>query len=76
MAKLPIAFETTFETYTSERVIGDGGAGRVFEVVSGDGGTYALKLLEGADRNSDRARRFKNELTFCMRKANPRSRSM
>ncbi|WP_207003580.1 serine/threonine-protein kinase [Trinickia mobilis] len=57
-------FETTFARYTIERVLGEGGAGRVYLVRDDSGVAYALKLLHGQGVTADKRRRFKNEIGF------------
>lgn len=65
--KHPKHFESAGEIYTVTRVIGEGGAGRVFEVRNADGTLYALKALRPEHVSTDRRRRFKNELNFLRR---------
>jgi len=67
MAKM--LFETATNTYTSDKVIGQGGAGTVFSVLDPEGGRYALKRLNPA--SSLKRRRFKNELSFCQQEQHP-----
>jgi serine/threonine protein kinase len=57
-------FETTFGSYFSEEVLGEGGAGRVYRVRDESGTRYALKLLHGHGVTADKRRRFKNEIGF------------
>lgn len=57
-------FETTFGQYTTDEVLGEGGAGRVFRVKDEEGNAFALKLLHGQGVTSDKRRRFKNEIGF------------
>jgi serine/threonine protein kinase len=70
MAKLP-PFETPFDSYTSVGVIGEGGAGMVYEVRNAAGETFALKCLAPERVNAERLKRFKNEIAFCQRQAHP-----
>lgn len=64
MTKIAL-FETPFDTYTSGKVIGEGGAGVVYEVTNSGGTVYALKCLAPARITTDRLKRFKNEISFC-----------
>ena len=61
--KKPI-FKTTFATYKSQGVIGEGGSGRVFQVVDDEGHPAAIKLLHERNLTSKRWKRFKNEYRF------------
>lgn len=70
MAKLP-PFETPFDSYASVGVIGEGGAGMVYEVRNSAGETFALKCLAPERVNADRLKRFKNEITFCQKQDHP-----
>lgn len=65
MAKNPEKFETAFDNYIVTRVIGEGGAGRVFEVKNSSSIILALKCLYPELVNSEKRRRFKNEIDFC-----------
>lgn len=62
--KQKIKFKTTFVTYESQGVIGEGGSGRVFHVVDDEGRPAAIKLLHGRNLTSRRLKRFKNEYHF------------
>lgn len=67
MAKILPSFETPFETYIPSKVIGEGGAGRVYEVANSAGEVFALKYLAPERVTSERLKRFKNEIEFCQR---------
>lgn len=58
----PIVFETTFETYTANEQIGEGGSGRVYGAIDGDGNSVAVKILTSTSK--DKRSRFKNEINF------------
>jgi len=62
--KLP-SFETPFETYQVTKIIGEGGAGHVYEVTNSSGDILALKCLAPDRVTSERLKRFKNEIGFC-----------
>lgn len=64
--KLPV-FETPFESYSGMQVLGEGGAGRVYEAASSSGDVVAIKCLAPERITSDRQKRFKNEIGFCQR---------
>lgn len=72
MAKLknPLEYETAFGNYTLDRIIGEGGAGRVYGGVDANGTGIALKML--THTSSDKRKRFKNEIGFLMRNRHPR----
>lgn len=60
-------FRSAFGTYTVDSLIGEGGSGRVFAVSDENGGRWALKTLKPESLNSQRLRRFKNEIHFCQK---------
>jgi serine/threonine protein kinase len=64
-------FESTFATYRGERQIGSGGAGTVVKVVDDAGDDYAIKFLSPRNLTSEKVKRFKNELFFCMKSQHP-----
>src|SRR6266571_1962980 len=65
MAKNPEKFESAFHTYVVIGVIGEGGAGRVFEVKNVAGQIFALKCLSPSLVTTEKQKRFKNEMDFC-----------
>jgi len=65
VTKNPDRFESTFETYTVTRIMGEGGAGRVFEVRDSVGKALAAKCLRPELVTTERKKRFKNEIDFC-----------
>ncbi len=67
MAKQSQAFETPFDVYTEVGLLGEGGAGRVYEVQNDKGQTFALKCLSPDRITTERRKRFKNEIGFCQR---------
>ncbi len=69
MTKLrkPVSFETTFGTYVVDELLGQGGAGRVYGGTGIDGMPIALKVLAEERANTDKRRRFKNEIAFLLR---------
>ncbi len=67
----PLVFETTGETYTSEGIEGEGGAGRVFRVVDSAEKRWALKCLRPEQATAVRTKRFLNELNFCSSCSHP-----
>jgi len=71
MATKPPSFETPFDTYTAIKVIGEGGAGRVYEVTNPAGEVFALKCLAPERVTSERLKRFKNEVAFCQKQEHP-----
>lgn len=66
-SKAPEAFESAFNVYSVTGVRGEGGSGRVFAVKDADGREFALKCLFPDRVNTERRKRFKNELDFCRR---------
>ena len=73
MAKQPTTFESPYARYVVVDVLGEGGAGRVFEVQDADGGDerYALKVLHPDNMSRDKLKRFRNELAFCEQDRHP-----
>lgn len=69
MAKKLQTFETPFDIYTEVGLLGEGGAGRVYEVQNDRGEHFALKCLSPDKITSERRKRFKNEIGFCQRAA-------
>lgn len=67
MAKKQQTFETPFDTYTEVGFLGEGGAGRVYEVQNDKGERFALKCLSPDKITTERRKRFKNEIGFCQR---------
>ena len=63
----PITFTTTFTTYNATHIIGEGGSGRIFQVIDDTGSKYAIKCLDPAKATKEKVKRFKNELQFCLR---------
>jgi serine/threonine protein kinase len=59
--------ETTFSNYATEKVIGEGGAGVVFAARDESGEIVAAKVLNSATANSDKRKRFRNEINFCLK---------
>lgn len=70
MAK-PISFESPFDIYSVSNVIGEGGAGLVYEVTNAAGESFALKCLAAERVTAERLKRFKNEITFCQKQDHP-----
>ena len=71
-SKLP-TFETPFESYPAKKVIGEGGAGRVYEATNDSGEIVAIKCLAPERITSERQKRFKNEIGFCQSQNHKRS---
>ena len=67
----PIIFETTFSVYTGTDILGEGGGGRVYRATDNTGKECAIKLVDSAKANSERAKRFKNEVLFSLRNQHP-----
>ena len=66
VTKLP-SFETPFETYRATKIIGEGGASYVYEVINSSDDILALKCLAPDRVTSERLKRFQNEIGFCQR---------
>src|SRR5450759_4587720 len=71
MATTSIVVTTAFETYSLGKQLGQGGAGRVYAATDGTGKPAAIKIIDLASTSAEKARRFKNELMFCLRNQHP-----
>jgi Protein kinase domain len=60
----PSEFETATENYTRVKILGEGGAGRVFHAKDSAGRDFAIKCLHPRQATTDKRRRFRNELAF------------
>ena len=69
--KKKFVFQTTFETFTANEIIGQGGAGYVYKCQDVNGNVFAVKLLNPKNVTSDRQKRFKNEVSFCRQTDHP-----
>src|SRR4051812_42500064 len=59
-------FVTAFTVYKQQKVLGEGGSGRVILVTDDEGKEYALKALRKI-ADSQKIKRFKNEIYFQLR---------
>lgn len=66
-AKQKMTFQTTFASYTEVGIIGAGGSGRILEVVDDSKERWALKLLDPTKATREKSKRFKNEMSFCLK---------
>lgn len=57
-------FETTTNTYTMVKSIGQGAVGTVFEVTDTKSDVYALKLISESVLSMEKVKRFYNEIKF------------
>jgi eukaryotic-like serine/threonine-protein kinase len=64
-AKPQQLFETAFNAYHLESVIGEGGAGRVWRAADATGQRVAVKALSVERATRERRKRFQNEIVFC-----------
>ena len=65
MAKRNREIETAFNRYTLTKVVGNGGAGDVWQATDSANELVAVKILRAAGANTERRKRFQNEITFC-----------
>lgn len=65
MAKRNREIETAFNRYTLTKVVGNGGAGDVWQATDSANDLVAVKILRAAGANTERRKRFQNEITFC-----------
>ena len=66
-----IEFITTFSRFRSIRLLGEGGAGFVYEVKDDNEQRFALKILKKQGITKEKRKRFKNEILFCQRSSHP-----
>ena len=59
--------ESAFSKYKAIAVLGEGGCGKVFLVEDESNQKYALKLLNPEKANSEKLKRFKNEIFFSLK---------
>jgi serine/threonine protein kinase len=65
--KKQIVFKTTFTSYHTTEIIGEGGSGRIYKVTDDSKNIYAIKLLDPEKATKEKVKRFKNELQFCFK---------
>ena len=66
-----IEFITAFSRFTAIRLLGEGGAGFVYEVKDANGQRFAIKILKKQGITNEKRKRFQNEITFCQRSSHP-----
>jgi len=69
--KNKLKFDTASGSYSIVDLVGEGGSGRVFKVQDEGDHVYALKYLHPEKITTDKLKRFKNELYFCLKKEHP-----
>ena len=55
---------TAFEVYTIQKLLGQGGNGKVYSVLDQSGNKYALKAVSRSSLDTKKRKRFKQELLF------------
>lgn len=65
MPKQREILETTFSQYELVEIVGQGGTGRVWRAKDSSGADVAVKILNPDCANSQRRKRFQNEIIFC-----------
>lgn len=63
----PLVFQTAFQQFTEDGLIGNGGAGRVFKCTDPEGVVWAVKVLDPRQATKEKLKRFKNEYNFYLR---------
>lgn len=56
--------KTAFDEYTLIKQVGQGGNGKVFSAINGNGDSVAIKFVE-RNISANKLKRFKNEINFC-----------
>ena len=69
--KRTIEFETAFNTYSADKIIGEGGSARVFRAADEAGQLFAVKMLSLQRASNAKRKRFKNEIDFSKRAGHP-----
>lgn len=69
--KSKLQFDTASGSYSIIDLVGEGGSGRVFKVQDEGDHIYALKYLHPEKITTDKLKRFKNELYFCLKQEHP-----
>lgn len=64
--EMPV-FKTALETYFTLGIVGTGGSGVVYKVQTDDAQTFAIKRLDAEKATTQKRKRFKIELHFCLR---------
>ena len=62
------SLNTAFETYTIKKQLSQGGNGKVYQAVQGEGENVAIKVVYRL--TGSKANRFKNEIGFCEKYSN------
>ncbi|MDQ6736612.1 MAG: hypothetical protein M3Z30_02780, partial [Gemmatimonadota bacterium] len=55
-------FKTAFATYKQQRIVGEGGSGRVYEATDESGSRFAIKVLDAKKATREKRKRFQNEI--------------
>lgn len=71
MKLLSSNIESPLATYAVGPPLGEGGAGIVFGATRDDGTGVAIKVLKPSATSREALKRFRNELHFCLRTADP-----
>lgn len=71
MLKKNDVLNTTFEKYTVNCSIGEGGNGVVYKVTDSSGNVFAAKVICKNDLSAEKLKRFKNEVNFCQKYDHP-----
>jgi len=64
-------FETTFAIYNATEIVGEGGAGIIYKAKDDADNIWAIKCLSPDKLSKEKIKRFKNELSFCLRNQHP-----
>jgi serine/threonine protein kinase len=65
-----IKFNSGFNTYLALNIIGQGGSGIVYKVKDENGDIYAIKCLDTNKSTTEKRKRFRNEISFCLKNTN------
>lgn len=71
LPKQPFVLDTAFNQDKLDRVLGEGGAGRIWYATDTGWSDVAIKILMPERATAEKRKRFKNEILFCQRSNQP-----
>lgn len=68
--KVENILETIFDSYSGFKLVGEGGNGKVYSAINSSKDPVAVKIIETSNLNTNKRKRFKNEVSFCQNSDN------